>query len=96
MAIPSIVKWGGTPKIGSFLPIGPINNRYTPNTGICISNSKIYVRVIITELWCSLLGWYSICKELLNKASVNSFQVSASRILYDISENTKQGDNGFE
>ena len=37
-------------QVGSLLPValGPISNGRTPNTRICISNSKIRVRVIMT------------------------------------------------
>ena len=39
-----------TPQVGSFLPVGldPISDGCTPNTRICISNSRIDVREIMS------------------------------------------------
>ena len=39
-----------TPKVGSLLPVGlsAITDRHNPNTKICMSNSRISFRVLIT------------------------------------------------
>ena len=47
---PNIVSQEDTPQVGSLLPIGlnPISDGHIPNARICISNSRIGVRAIMT------------------------------------------------
>ena len=46
----TIVGWEETPQVGSLLPaaLGPISDGRTLNTTICVSNSRIGIRVIMT------------------------------------------------
>ena len=50
MGIPTIVGQEETPQVGSLLLIGlgPISRGHTLKTGICLSNSTISIRVIVT------------------------------------------------
>ena len=49
IGILTIVGREDTPQVGSLLPIGTdlFSNGHTPNTRICVSNSKISIRVIM-------------------------------------------------
>ena len=51
IGIPTLMEREDTPQAGSLLPVGlgPIFNRHTAKTRICITNSRISIRVIMTK-----------------------------------------------
>ena len=92
MRTPTLVGQEGTLQVGSLLPIslGPISDRCILNIRIYIRNSRISIRVVIAQLCCSLLGWCSMFKELLNDISTDTYLVPASKTLFIISENYRK------
>ena len=77
-----------TTQVGSLLLVGlgPISNGCTLNTRICVSNSRISVRAIITQFWRSLPGWCSMCKLPPNDNCADSCLVLASKFLLPLAK----------